>query len=134
VLAIQAALRDAGSEPASIDYVAAHGSGTRLGDASEAKALRTIFGPAGDGVVASSVKPATGHLVAAAGALNAAVAALAIHHQTVPSTLNLEEPDRACSGIDWVPGEARKARTDQALALARGMEGQNVALLMRAVR
>jgi 3-oxoacyl-[acyl-carrier-protein] synthase II len=132
-LAMQKALQEAGSAPDSIDYVATHGSGTRLGDASEARALCSVFGTGSNGPLASSVKPATGHLMGGAGALNVATAALALHHQAVPPTLNLEHPDADCA-FDWVPGEARKADIGEALALARGLEGQNVALAMRAVR
>ncbi|MDQ3163063.1 MAG: beta-ketoacyl-[acyl-carrier-protein] synthase family protein, partial [Actinomycetota bacterium] len=130
--AIEAALNEAGTEPAEIAYVAAHGSGTRLGDASEAQALERVFGRNGR-VAASSVKPATGHLLGGAGALNAAVAVLAIARGTIPATLNLQSPDPACR-LDWVPGEARETEVGQALALARGLEGQNVALAMRAIR
>jgi 3-oxoacyl-[acyl-carrier-protein] synthase II len=129
--AIGSALREAESEGTDVDYVAAHGSGTRLGDASEAAALRSALG--GDGVLASSVKPATGHLVAAAGALNAAVAALAVARGAVPPTLNLENVDPACGGVDWVPNESREAQVRVALALARGLEGQAVALALRGV-
>jgi len=132
-LAMRAALREAGSAPDAIGYVASHGSGTRLGDASEARAIRSVFGASTEGLAASSVKPATGHLVAGAGALNVAVAALALHHQVVPPTLNLEALDPVCQ-MDWVPGKARETRFDQALALARGLEGENVALAVRAVR
>ena len=131
--AVGRALEAAGAEPSEVDYVAAHGAGTRAGDASEAAALREVFG-AGDGPLASSVKPATGHLVGAAGALNLAVAALAVARGTVPPTLNLENLDPDCAGIDWVPAEARDAEVGLALALARGLEGQNVALALRAVR
>jgi 3-oxoacyl-[acyl-carrier-protein] synthase II len=131
--AMRAALQDADSSPDAIDYVATHGSGTRLGDASEARALRTVFGAAADRLRASSVKPATGHLIGGAGALNAAVAALALYHQTVPPTLNLTDRDPACD-LDWVPGEARRIHVERVLALARGLEGQNAALAMRAVR
>jgi 3-oxoacyl-[acyl-carrier-protein] synthase II len=130
--AIRAALRDAGSAPEAVAYVASHGCGTPLGDTSEARALRTAFGPAAV-PPASSVKPATGHLVAAAGALNAAVAALATYHQVVPPTLNFRTPAPDCD-LDWVPGEARPVQIGEALAVARGLEGQNVALAMRAAR
>jgi 3-oxoacyl-[acyl-carrier-protein] synthase II len=130
--AISGALREAGSSPQAIEYVAAHGSGTRLGDASEARALQTVFGGDARGLTASSVKPATGHLVAGAGALNVAVAALAIRHQQVPPTLNLKRLDPVCQ-MDWVPGQARGMRVDQALAVARGLEGQSVALTMQRV-
>jgi 3-oxoacyl-[acyl-carrier-protein] synthase II len=129
--AVERALRAAGATPEEVDYVAAHGSGTRLGDASEAAGLRAVFGR--NGLAASSVKPAAGHLMAAAGALNAAVAALAIARGAVPPTLNLENVDPACEGVDWIPGQAREGPVRQALALARGIEGQNVALALRAV-
>jgi 3-oxoacyl-[acyl-carrier-protein] synthase II len=131
--AIGAALRSAGEPAQAIDYVASHGSGTRRGDASEAHALRAVFGDGEDAPLVSSVKPATGHLGAGAGALNLAVAALAVHHQQVPPTLNLKDPDPMCGGLDLVAGEARQASVRQALALARGLEGQNVAMAVRAV-
>jgi 3-oxoacyl-[acyl-carrier-protein] synthase II len=130
--AIEAALREAGSGPDEVDYVVADGSGTRKGDASEARALQAVFGTR-NGTVASGVKAATGHLMGGAGALNAAVAALALCHGIVPPTLNLENLDPNCA-FNWVAGEARDARPQQAIALARGLEGQNVALAMRAVQ
>jgi 3-oxoacyl-[acyl-carrier-protein] synthase II len=129
--AMERALAEGETASDDIDYIAAHGSGTRLGDESEARAVRSVFGENGK-LAASSVKPATGHLIGGAGALNAAVAALAVHHGTVPPTLNLEQVDPSCAGIDWVPGEAREIEVRRALALARGFEGQNVAVLMRA--
>ena len=129
--AIEKALREAESSPTDVDYVATEGNGTRAGDASEAQALQRVFGSSPD-LVASSVKPATGHMIGGAGALNAAVAALAVHHDAVPPTLNLEHPDPECDGIDWVPREARRREVQQAVALARGLEGQNVALVIRA--
>jgi 3-oxoacyl-[acyl-carrier-protein] synthase II len=129
-LAIQSALREAGTSPASIDYIVSHGSGTQSGDSSETAALRTVFGHRAKMPVGSSVKPATGHTVAAAGALNAAVAALAIHHQIMPPTLNLHELDPDCA-LDWIPLQARTAQVQETIALARGLEGQNVALSLR---
>ncbi|MEA2160900.1 MAG: 3-oxoacyl-[acyl-carrier-protein] synthase, partial [Solirubrobacteraceae bacterium] len=129
--AIDAALREAEAAGGEVDYVAAHGSGTTLGDASEAAGLRAALG--GDGTLAGSVKPATGHLVAAAGALNAAVAALAVARSAVPPTLNLDEVDPACAGMDWISNEAREAQVGLALALARGLEGQVVALALRGI-
>jgi 3-oxoacyl-[acyl-carrier-protein] synthase II len=128
--AIGGALREADAAPGDVDYVATEGSGTRVGDASEAHALRSVFGEDGT-PAASSVKPATGHLVGGAGALNAAVAALAIHHGVIPPTLNLERTDPECNGLDWVPREARRTDVRQAVALARGLEGQNVAVAIR---
>lgn len=130
--AIEAALREAEAGPGDIDFVAAHGSGTVLGDASEARALSRVFGSA-NGTHVSSVKAATGHLMGGAGALNAAVAALGIRHGAIPPTLNLESQD-ACCEVDVVRGEARRAEIGSVVALARGLEGQNVALVLRAIR
>lgn len=130
--AIKAALREAHAEPGEIGYLVGEGSGTTVGDASEARAIRSVF-DSDEGIAASSVKPATGHLLGGAGALNAAVAALALHSGTLPPTLNLEQSDPACDGIDWVPRRARQAEPGAAVAIARGLEGQNVALVMRAV-
>jgi 3-oxoacyl-[acyl-carrier-protein] synthase II len=131
--AMQSALREAALEPQSIDYIAAHGPGTKLGDLTEAQAIKATFGEGSNGLAASSVKAATGHLVGAAGALNAAVTALAIHHGAVPPTLNLDDPDPECNHADWVPREARQLKVGHGLALARGFVGQNVALAMSAV-
>ena len=131
--AITAALDDARTKAGAIGHVAAHGSGTRLGDVSEARAIRSVFGKDAEGLAGTSVKPATGHLMAAAGALNVAVAALALQHQVVPATLNLETVDKDCAA-GWVREKPRQARLDEALALARGLSGQNVALALRAVR
>lgn len=130
--AIGRALERAGASADEVGYVAAHGSGTVQGDASEAAALRSAFEGAGT-MAASSVKGATGHLVAAAGALNVAVAALAIDRGVIPPTVGLENLDPECAGVDWVAKEARESRVDLALALARGLEGQNVALALRRV-
>jgi 3-oxoacyl-[acyl-carrier-protein] synthase II len=130
--AIGAALREASAAPGDVGYVATHGCGTALGDRSEARALHAAFGAAAGQLAASTVKPATGHLCAAAGALNVGVAALALRHQVAPPTLHLEHPDPECD-LDWVPNEARSIQTRHAVALARGLEGQNIALALRAV-
>jgi 3-oxoacyl-[acyl-carrier-protein] synthase II len=110
--------------------VATHGCATSLGDPAEAAALTAALTPAGRPVAASTVKPATGHLVAAAGALNVALAALAVHHGAVPATLNLGDPDPSCSSpaVEWITGPARDLPVTNALALAQGLEGQSVAL------
>ena len=131
--AIGSALAEAGSAADAVQYTAADGTGTKLGDVSEARALRAVFGANGAGPAASSVKPATGNLIGGAGALNVAVAVLAVAHNVVPPTLNLEQTDPACNGVDWVQREARELPVEHALALARGLEGQNVAILARAV-
>ncbi|HUG82919.1 MAG TPA: beta-ketoacyl-[acyl-carrier-protein] synthase family protein [Euzebya sp.] len=132
VAALRGAMRDAGGAVDRIDYVAAHGGGTIKGDVTEAVALRTVYGAGAGGLACSSVKPATGHLVAGAGALNAAVSVLAIHHGEVPPTLNLDNPDPACD-LDFIPHEARQVPVAASLAIARGLEGQNVALVFTEV-
>jgi 3-oxoacyl-[acyl-carrier-protein] synthase II len=130
--AIEGALDEAGLSPGAIDYVAADGCATAPGDASEAAGLRSAFGAAASRIAASSVKAATGHLVAGSGALGVAVAALAIRQDTIPPTLNLTNVDPGCEGIDWVPGKARELEVRHAVALGRGLEGQNVALVLQA--
>ncbi|MGW2827327.1 beta-ketoacyl-[acyl-carrier-protein] synthase family protein [Streptomyces sp. NPDC001443] len=125
--AVRHALRDARLSADDLGYIASDGSATRLGDASESAALRTALGPAARSVPVSTVKPQTGHLVGGGGALNAAVCALALHHGAVPATLNLDAPDPVCD-LDHVRGSARESGPAHAMALARGIEGQAVAL------
>ncbi len=132
VTAMRRALQDAQCAPEDISYVAAHGSATPQGDRSEAEALRTVFGPTAAPPPASSVKPATGHLVGGAGALNVAIAAMAAHAGAVPPTLNHERARQGCE-YDWVPGTARELPVSHALAVARGLEGQNAVLTLRSV-
>ncbi len=131
--AITRALADATLPADSVDYVCAHGCATRLGDLTEVQAIRGALGQAAESVWASSVKPQTGHLVGAAGALNIAVAALALHHAVAPPTLHLEHPDPQCR-LDWIPKSARDGRLRNALALARGLAGQQVAVALRRTR
>ncbi|MGW4533718.1 beta-ketoacyl-[acyl-carrier-protein] synthase family protein [Nocardia sp. NPDC004340] len=127
VRAITAALSDA--DAAGPDCVFSHGCATTLGDTSEVRALRTALGGAADRAAVTSVKPQTGHLVGGAGALNAALAALALDSGVVPATANHENPAPGCD-LDIVTGAARHARPRVALALARGLEGQAVALTL----
>jgi 3-oxoacyl-[acyl-carrier-protein] synthase II len=127
--AVTHALKDARRE-ARTDVVAAHGCATVQGDASETAALKDALGGAARQAAVVSVKPQTGHLVGAAGALNVAVAALALHHGTVPATLNHDEPAPGCD-LDYVAGTPRDTAPGTALALARGLEGQAVALSLR---
>jgi 3-oxoacyl-[acyl-carrier-protein] synthase II len=131
VTAMRRALQDARCEPADVGYVATHGSATPQGDLSEAHALRTVFGTDAP-PPASSVKPATGHMVGGAGTLNVAVAAMAIHDGVIPPTLNHEQPRPGCE-YDWTPGAARELPVHHALAVARGLEGQNAVLALRSV-
>lgn len=130
--AVHASLRDAGVAVDAVDYVVAHGSATRLGDVAEARGLRTALGATADRVAASAIKAGTGHLVAGAGALNAAVAALATLHGEVPPTLNLESPDPECR-LNLTPLAARRLPIHNSIAIARGIEGQAAVLALRKV-
>ncbi len=126
-VAMRRALHDGRTEPIDLSYIVAHGSATRAGDVSEARAIRQTLGPVRAPV--STVKPQTGHLVGAAGALNVAVAALALRHGVAPATINLDDPDRRCD-LDHIRREPLRARLRHALALARGFEGQATALAL----
>lgn len=129
--AVGRALREAGVDAGDVDYVAAHGCATRLGDRTEARALTRVFGH-GRATAAGSVKPATGHLVAGAGALNAAVCAMAVDGSALPPTLGLDRLDPECAGMDWVTGQAREVRVRHTVAIGRGLEGQQTALVLSA--
>lgn len=133
VRAVSQSLRDASAAIEDVSYVAAHGCATRDGDVSETRALHTAFGDHADSVAVNSVKPQIGHLVGGAGAANAAITALALHHGVIPATANLDCPDPECD-LDYVPGAPRQARLNTALALARGFEGQAVSVAMTRAR
>jgi 3-oxoacyl-[acyl-carrier-protein] synthase II len=122
--AITAALRQASIAPADLDYICAHGTGTRANDRTETKAIRSALGPAADAVAVSSPKSMVGHLIGAAGALGAMVCALAIRDGAVPPTINLDHPDPECD-LDYVPNVARRTPVRVAVANAFGFGGQN---------
>ncbi len=124
--AMRSALANAGLTPADIGYVNAHGTGTKLGDVAETAALRSVFG--GHTPAVSSTKGATGHLLGAAGALEAAVTALAVARGTLPPTVNLTEPDPACD-LDHVRGAARTGPLTAALSNAFAFGGHNLSLV-----
>ncbi|GAA4725773.1 beta-ketoacyl-[acyl-carrier-protein] synthase family protein [Brevibacillus fulvus] len=126
-IAVKKALTESGIQPEQVGYVCAHGSGTRWGDESEARAIEQLFGREGK-VAVSTVKPTTGHMVSNAGAFNALASVLALRDQTLPFTLNCQTPDPSWS-VDFVTHEPRKAKVETVLSLARGLEGQDTALL-----
>jgi 3-oxoacyl-[acyl-carrier-protein] synthase II len=126
--AIRAALDEAALEPEEVGYVNAHGTSTRPSDPIETRVLRTVLG---GGVPVSSTKSMTGHLLGAAGALEAAATALALDRGVLPPTINLETPDPACD-LDYVPGRARRSRAGAALSTSMGFGGHNVCLALRA--
>ncbi len=124
------ALADAGLEPASVDYINAHGTSTPLGDLAEVFAVKQVFGDHAYKVAMSSTKSSTGHLLGAAGGLECGLLALAVRDQVYPATLNLDAPGEGCD-LDFVPKEARRGRLDVALTNSFGFGGTNGALLMR---
>ncbi|SRR6266567_1810130 len=130
ILAIQACLTDAGERPEDVDYINAHGTSTQLNDAAETRAIKKAFGDAAYRVAVSSTKSMTGHLLGAAGAFEAGVAALAITNGLIPPTINYETPDEVCD-LDYVPNEARKADVRLALSDSFGFGGQNAVLAVK---
>src|SRR5205809_3843836 len=124
------ALADAGVRPDEVGYVNAHGTGTPYNDAAETRAIHKVFGAHATRVAVSSTKSMTGHLLGAAGTVEAAYTVLALMRGLVPPTINLDEPDPACD-LDYVPHEARRLRVDAALSNSFGFGGTNVSLVFR---
>lgn len=131
--AMKAALKRAGLSPDQIDYINAHGTSTPLGDAIEFGAVKRLFGNAAATVSMSSTKSAIGHLLGAAGAVEAIYSVLALRDQAVPPTLNLNSPSEGIEGIDLVPNQARKRPVRTALSNSFGFGGTNAALIFSKV-
>jgi 3-oxoacyl-[acyl-carrier-protein] synthase II len=129
--AMSAALKRAGLTPSDIDYVNAHGTSTPLGDEIELGAVKRLFGNAIETVSMSSTKSAIGHLLGAAGAVEAIYSVLAINHDVVPPTLNLEDPSDSCLGVDLVPNQAKERPVRAALSNSFGFGGTNASLVFR---
>ncbi len=128
--AMKAAFRNGGVDPADVQYVNAHGTSTPMGDDLELGAVERFFGDATRHLAMSSTKSATGHLLGAAGAIEAVFSLLAIRDNVAPPTLNLEEPSRE-SPIDRVAGQAQERRIDVALSNSFGFGGTNASILFR---
>jgi 3-oxoacyl-[acyl-carrier-protein] synthase II len=126
---MQAALRRAGMQPGDIDYINAHGTSTPLGDEIELGAVKRLFGDAAYRLSMSSTKSAIGHLLGAAGSVEAIFSLLAVHHQIVPPTLNLDRPSEGCD-LDLVPHEARRREVRAALSNSFGFGGTNASLIL----
>jgi 3-oxoacyl-[acyl-carrier-protein] synthase II len=128
---IQLALQRSGTGPDQLDYICAHGTGTRANDTAETKAIKIALGDAAARVPASSPKSMVGHLIGAAGALSVMACLLAIRDGVIPPTINLETPDPECD-LDYVPLQAREVRVQTAAANAFGFGGQNCVVVLRA--
>ncbi len=124
------ALADAGLAPEQIGYINAHGTSTRLNDSSETTAIKTVFGKASTTVAVSSTKSMTGHLLGAAGALEAIFCVEALRNRLLPPTINYQTPDPDCD-LDYVPNQARPAEVEYALSNSFGFGGHNASLILR---
>ena len=131
--AMSLALRDAGVEPSSVGYINAHGTSTLYNDKSETMAIKRVFGDHARKLAVSSTKSMTGHLLGAAGGIEAIATAFAIHHGILPPTINYETPDPDCD-LDYVPNQARKQDVEIALSNAFGFGGTNATLVLRKYR
>lgn len=125
-----AALTSAGLSPEDVDYVNAHGTSTPANDANETCAIKGALGERAYQIPVSSVKSMIGHLLGAAGAVETVATALALYHQTVPPTINYEEPDPECD-LDYVPNKPREASIEVALKNSFGFGGQNACLALK---
>ena len=129
---MQAALKDAAINPDEVDYINAHGTSTQLGDLAETRAIKTTFGDHAHKLMVSSTKSMTGHLLGAAGGVEAVFTALALARNAIPPTINLHEPDPDCD-LDYVPNTARDARIEIALTNSFGFGGTNGTLILRRI-
>ena len=126
---MRAALVRAKVEPEQVGYINAHGTSTPLGDAAETKAIKEVFGDHAYKLAVSSTKSVTGHCFGAAGAIEAMMCVLAVHHGVLPPTINYRNPDPACD-LDYVPNESRQAEVEVALSNAMGLGGHNACVLI----
>jgi 3-oxoacyl-[acyl-carrier-protein] synthase II len=132
--AMRLVLEDADLRPDQVQYVNAHGTSTPVGDIAETKAIKAVFGDwAKKGLMVSSTKSMTGHLLGAAGGVEAAFTALALYHGIVPPTINLDNPDPQCD-LDYVPNHAREVRIESALSNSFGFGGTNAVLAFQRFR
>jgi 3-oxoacyl-[acyl-carrier-protein] synthase II len=126
---MRSALERAGVDPERVGYVNAHGTSTPLGDLAETQAIKQVFGEHARRLAVSSTKSVTGHCFGAAGAIEAMMCALALHHQLLPPTINYRNPDPECD-LDYVPNEAREVELEVALSNAMGLGGHNGCVLL----
>lgn len=131
--AMQAALQRAGINPEQIDYINAHGTSTPLGDGIECTAVKRLFGSAAETVSMSSTKSSIGHLLGAAGAVEAIYSAQAIKTGILPPTINLQNVSEPCKGIDLVPNVAKEKKVTIALSNSFGFGGTNASIVLKAV-
>ncbi|BEU88393.1 beta-ketoacyl-ACP synthase II [Selenomonas sp. TAMA-11512] len=127
---MQLALDDAGLQAADVDYVNAHGTSTHMNDKGETEAIKTVFGDAAKDISVSSIKSMTGHLLGAAGGVEAIATVLAVENDAVPPTINYETPDEDMD-LDYVPNKSKKRKVRAALTNSFGFGGHNAALIFK---
>ncbi|MGI6712578.1 MAG: beta-ketoacyl-ACP synthase II [Bacillota bacterium] len=132
VRAMTAALSDAGLKPENIDYINAHGTSTDLNDKGETQAIHQVFGSYASKVAVSSTKSMTGHLLGAAGAIEAIACIFSLVHGIIPPTINLENPDPECD-LDYVPNKSRESRINVAMSNSFGFGGHNASIILRKI-
>src|SRR5262249_17510678 len=130
--AMRMALKNAGIEPSEVDYINAHGTSTVPNDKLETAAIKRVFGDHAYKVAISSTKSMTGHLLGAAGAVEALVCAKAIHDQVVPPTINYCTPDPECD-LDYTPNRARRTKVKTTMSNSFGFGGHNATIVLRSV-
>ena len=128
-LAMRLAVDDAGLEPEQIDYINAHGTATRLGDQSETRAIKSVFGEHAHRLAISSTKSSIGHLLGASGAVELVATLMAMKHGLAPPTINLEKPDDACD-LDYIPLKPRPMTINAAMSNSFGFGGHNACLIV----
>jgi 3-oxoacyl-[acyl-carrier-protein] synthase II len=124
------AIVDAGVKPSDVDYINAHGTSTPLNDKIETFAIRSLFGDHASKLAVSSTKSMIGHLLGAAGAVEAGITSLVVQRGVIPPTINYENPDPECD-LDYVPNKAREVRVRYALSNSFGFGGTNASLLFK---
>jgi 3-oxoacyl-[acyl-carrier-protein] synthase II len=133
VRCMEMTLKDGGTDPTEVDYINAHGTSTKHGDEIETQAIKTVFGGHAYKVAISSTKSMMGHLLGAAGGVETVIAALSIHNDIIPPTINLDKPDPECD-LDYVPLKSRKMAVNCALSNSFGFGGTNACLLFRKIK
>jgi 3-oxoacyl-[acyl-carrier-protein] synthase II len=129
-VAMNVTLQDAGVKPEEVDYINAHGTSTRLNDSCETRAIKIVFGDNAYRIPISSNKSMFGHIIAAAGAVEAVASVLTINNGVIPPTINYETPDPECD-LDYVPNVARQAEVNVCLSNSFGLGGNNCCLLLK---
>ena len=126
---MKTALEAAAVSPDSVDYINAHGTETQMNDRTETYAIKTVLGHHASEIPVSSTKSMTGHLIAAAGAIECSTCILSLRHQVITPTINYSVPDNDCD-LDYVPNESRDAKLNVVLSNSFGFGGQNACLVL----